>query len=99
MADIKTPTDADRLACVRSICNELAIGINNARLALRSDGDNANTAHLVADALERLGWMSERASVLAGCDLPRHVGDADDWMLPDSACAKALAIERGAGHV
>jgi hypothetical protein len=70
-----------RLACLERLCTNLAGGINTARNALREGAEDTNIAFLVADALDRLGWMADQAAVVAGSEIPPVVGDADSWIL------------------
>jgi hypothetical protein len=40
-----------------------------------------NVAYLVADALDRIGWIADQATVVAGSTHPKVGGDADGWLL------------------
>ena len=70
-----------RLACLQQLATRLASGINNACTVLRDNAEDPTAAHLVCDALERLGWMADQAAVVAGSALPPVCGDADQWLL------------------
>ncbi len=70
-----------RLACLQQIATRLASGINNALTVLRDNAEYPDAAHLVCDALERLGWMADQAAMVAGSTLPPVCGDADQWLL------------------
>jgi len=70
-----------RLACLQQLATRLASGINNARNVLRSNAEDPDVAHLVSDALDRLGWIADQAAVMAGASGPPVAGDADQWML------------------
>ncbi|HEX7687917.1 MAG TPA: hypothetical protein VF453_09430 [Burkholderiaceae bacterium] len=70
-----------RLAAAQQIFGRLANGILTATSVLRDNSEDANAAHLAADALERLGWMADQGSVLAGEPRPPVNGEADEWML------------------
>lgn len=52
-----------------------------ARVVLHEHADDGNVGHLVANALDRIGWMADQASVVAGASLPSAGGDADGWLL------------------
>jgi len=81
MADATITNPQERLQILQTICNTLASGIFNALEALRNNAEDADMSHLVSDALERLGWMADQASVIAGMERPRVGGDAFGWML------------------
>jgi hypothetical protein len=53
-----------RLAYLARVCNELAVGIENAREVLKLSADESEVAHLVARSLAQMGWMADRAAVL-----------------------------------
>jgi len=78
-----------RLECLQRLCSQIATSINCARRVLRSNSDDAEAAYLVADALDRLGWMADRATAVAGSGGVLVGGDADGWVL-DSATQEML---------
>lgn len=87
-----------RLQALSRICCDIATAINGARGVLRSNAEDPAVSHLVADALDRAGWMADRATVLAGEKSPQIVGAAEDWLL-DSALNKLLSkIEGEVAH-
>jgi len=69
-----------RLQCLEAICSDIATGINSARNVLRDNAEDATAAYLIADALDRLGSMADRATVVAGARIPSVVGDAEAWI-------------------
>lgn len=71
----------DRLECLKDICGRLAQGLANALDTLRNNAEDPAVVHLVADALERLGWMADCATVVAGDSRPMVRGDAAGWMM------------------
>jgi len=80
MADNTITNPQQRLQILQTVCNTIASGIFNAHEALRNNAEDADMSHLVSDALERLGWMADQASVIAGMESPRVGGDAFGWM-------------------
>jgi hypothetical protein len=72
---------AARFLKLATLCQRIAGDINVARVVLRDGAENADTAYLVADVLDRIGWMADQASVVAGAKYPVVCGDADGWML------------------
>ncbi len=79
-----------RLATLAKLCSEIASSIESARSVLRDDAENARTAHLVADALDRVGWLAERATRLTGAKAC-PVNTLDGWLLNDLADDVAAA--------
>lgn len=68
----------DLLSVLASLCTEIASGLNNALSVLRYNAEDPNAAHLACDAMERLGWLADRAAGLAGGVIPVA---GDGWLL------------------
>lgn len=81
MASTTVSNEAQRLEALRLLCSEMASGISSIRTILRGNAEDASAAYLAADALDRIGWMADQATVLAGEDAPLHGGDAFGWLL------------------
>jgi hypothetical protein len=81
---VTTQADGLRLECLEALCSQLATGILTAKTVLRDNAEDANVAHVVADALDRLGWMADRAARVAMAE--RNVpiaGDIENWIFGD----------------
>lgn len=84
-----------RFECLQAMCSQIATGTNNARTVLRDNAEDANVSYLVANALDRLGWMADRAAVVAGSDVPMVAGDAEGWILGEDVQDALRKIEAG----
>ena len=87
-----------RLQVVGEICHTVTTAILNARTALASGSDNCDTAWLVLDALDRIGYMAERAGKIANPKAWTAIaGGADGWMLQnvEQSIKRIEAMEAG----
>jgi hypothetical protein len=73
-------TDAKRLEVLKALCSKLAMSAASARDVLRGNPECPDTAEVIADALERIGWIADRAAAVAGETIP-VAGDGDGWFL------------------
>lgn len=87
------PALAARLHCLQAMCTSIAEDILTARNALQGNAEDSDVAYLVADALGRVGWMAEQASVVAGSTRCGIGGDAAGWMLKDHVHEMLLALK------
>ncbi len=83
--DVETLPESLRLEIIRELQAEVVCGIRSAQDALRECDAPTNTVCVVVAALDRLGWIAEQCSVMAGCEFTPVVGSADAWLLGNSA--------------
>lgn len=84
-------TEQQRLAAINDIAEHVATAINSARTVLRQE-DNSVISHLVADALDRAGWLADMLTAISGDGFTNICGDAEDWMLGPFARDKLRAV-------
>lgn len=83
-----------RLDCLEALCSQLASGIYTAKSVLRSNAEDADTAHLVADALDRLGWLADRAAGVASSrSKPPVAGAIENWVLGEHVAGLLKQLE------
>lgn len=92
MADT-IPNAQQRLRVLQLMCEGMASDILNTHTALCNAPDDEALALLVADALERLGWLADQAAVVAGCPRPPIGGGARFWMLGPAVRDELAKIE------
>lgn len=91
----KRSQESKRLELLGRMCSNMAMTIANAREVLRDNAESADTAYLVADVLDRVGWIADQATVVAGTEkYPMTCGDADGWML-NGLLHKSLGGDHG----
>ncbi len=76
-----------RLHAVGELCQGIAMKLHSAKELLGNDC-NEDLNSVVAAMLGQLGWMAEKASLIAGDQVP-IVGSPEGWML-DSGVQAAL---------
>ena len=103
MASTNVPLrgDALRLQCLTQLCSQIASDINTARRVLSANGEDADVAYLVVAALKRIGWVADRATLVAGENAPPTIlvgGDAEGWMLDPTVLAALEQLKAEAPH-
>ena|SRR6218665_585024 len=86
-----------RLECLVALCNDLAHGISSAQSVLRSNAEDADVAHLVADALARLGVIADRAMAIASSNGANTIKGLDEWIFDETLVELLQTME--AAHV
>lgn len=79
-----TSTAEQRVAALQDICNQIAHGIHSARTVLRNNAEDPEVANLVADSLDRLGWMADKATQIAEPRTVLVAGDIQNWVFSES---------------
>lgn len=73
-------TPEQRLERLKGICTLMAADIGVIRRTLQEGAEEPDTAYLACQALSRLGWIADEASVIAGHKQPMIGGNASQWL-------------------
>lgn len=85
---VPTQTAELRLECLEALCSQIASGILTAKTVLRNNAEDADAANIVADALDRLGWMADRAAKVAMAERNVPVaGEIENWVFANHVAA------------
>ena len=99
MATVTVPATEERLEVLAALGEKLAEGISNVRGTLSHlDLGQAPAVGLAVDALERLGYLADRLTQLAGSDKVLQWGSADQWIFQDNSDLADTLSKLGVRH-
>jgi hypothetical protein len=87
-----------RLQALERLCGDISSAIHRARHVLRENAEDPEAAYLVADALDRVGWMADKAVKLTGFATEATVSGAEEWMFGPVLNERIREMEAEVSH-